>query len=199
MAAKLTGRRNGVVGPAGRRAAANLRRLRDDRKLSTAQLAKILGDVGQPILATGITKTETRTRRMDIDDLLALAVALDVSPNRLLLTGTADNSPIELTPQVNVTSMKAWMWATGREPLRASEDAALSAQREYRRAFTLENQPHEADYLTLDDAEIVRNREVIGKIIKVIGDAFKQGMTPGAVRRLVDIAFIDARATGKGE
>lgn len=198
MAAHRPGDRGDVVGQAGRRLAANLRQLRDDRKLSTVQLSAILGDLGRPIQATGITKTEGGTRRVDVDDLLALAVALDVSPNRLLLTGTADTGQVELTPQVAVASVKAWLWAAGQEPLHPPS-ASLAGRREYRRAFTLENQPHEAEYLTLDDAEIVRNREIIGRIVDVLADAFKRGMTPGAARRLVDIAFTEANQGSKDD
>lgn len=74
-------REPGVVA---RRVAANVRAIRFLGNLSTATLSRRLAEIGHPIHATGITKIEKGTRRVDVDDLAALAQALGVEPEVLL-------------------------------------------------------------------------------------------------------------------
>jgi transcriptional regulator with XRE-family HTH domain len=73
-----------ALGPAGMRAAENLRRMRQHRGFSYAELARRLAGLGHPILDTGLLKIEKGDRRVDVDDLVALAAALEVSPADLL-------------------------------------------------------------------------------------------------------------------
>lgn len=72
------------VGPHGRRLAANLYRIRNARGLTTRKLAQRLSDLGRPIPASGLTRIEKGQRRVDVDDLLALASTLRVEPMQLL-------------------------------------------------------------------------------------------------------------------
>jgi transcriptional regulator with XRE-family HTH domain len=95
------------VGSTGRQVAANLRRLRDERGLSTTQLSRLLAEVGRPIQATGITKIEKGLRKVDVDDLFALAYVLDVAPVHLLVPfgeheaySVAPASPVELAADI---------------------------------------------------------------------------------------------------
>src|SRR5580658_5121566 len=78
-------RRAKEAGPSSQHVAANVRRLRRERKLSTVALSQRLAEIGHPIASTGITKIELGDRRVDVDDLVALATALDTTPSRLLL------------------------------------------------------------------------------------------------------------------
>ncbi|MEU9406193.1 helix-turn-helix transcriptional regulator [Streptomyces sp. NPDC048281] len=98
-----------------RQVAANLARLRQERGLSTTRLAAALEDLGQPIPPTGITRIEKGQRRVDSDDLVALAVALNVSPTALLLPPANDQSPVGLTSAFEVTARTAWKWAEGEQ------------------------------------------------------------------------------------
>ncbi len=107
------------IGPNGRYVAANLRRLRDARGWSTTQLAQRLADLGRPIQATGITKIEQGDRRVDADDLVALALVLGVNPNALLLPDNGGDS-VTLTPDIEVAAFQAWDWADGKAPLLAA-------------------------------------------------------------------------------
>lgn len=68
-------------------------------------------DPGRPIQASGLAKTEAGDRRVDADDLVALALALDATPNRLLLSGVPE--PVPLTPKRSLTFPEAWAWASG--------------------------------------------------------------------------------------
>jgi transcriptional regulator with XRE-family HTH domain len=96
--------------------AENLRRLRSARGLSTSRLSKLLADFGRPIQPTGITKIEKRERKVDVDDLVALAAALRVNPSALLLPPTIAGE-IELTGVGVVPADVAWRWADGEGPI----------------------------------------------------------------------------------
>jgi transcriptional regulator with XRE-family HTH domain len=96
--------------------------IREARKLSVRDLSALLADLGRPILASGISKIEQGQRRVDTDELIALAIALGVTPSSLLLPPVADDSPAELAATVNVPSSKAWRWADGQEPLKDPYD-----------------------------------------------------------------------------
>ena len=114
--------------------AANLRRIRRERDLTTAALSRRLAEIGHPIADTGITKIEKGDRRVDVDDLVALAVALDTTPNRLLLhemDAAHPSAEFDLTPRGTRSRLDdAWAWASGerpfaREPASPPESVAL--------------------------------------------------------------------------
>jgi transcriptional regulator with XRE-family HTH domain len=71
-------------GEIGRNVQAQVHHWREQKRLSIRQLSDRLGQVGRPILPTGISKIESGARRVDVDDLVALAIALEVNPLRLL-------------------------------------------------------------------------------------------------------------------
>lgn len=81
------------VGPVGLRVAENLKRLRG--RVPVRELSARLEALGRPILPSGITKIEQGSRRVDVDDLVALAQALEVSPMRLLLPAAGDLAELE--------------------------------------------------------------------------------------------------------
>jgi 8-oxo-dGTP diphosphatase len=180
------------VGPIGRRVAASLRQIRDDRRLTTAQLSALLSRLGRPILATGITKTEAGDRRIDVDDLVALAVALDTTPNRLLLPSTADDAEsVELTPEVRVSALDAWKWATGEEPLPAGAappERQMLVRNDRERYFTRENQPHNLPepYFRNVGHDLRQHPDVVRMTAAVLMEARKGGMQLGALVRLVE-------------
>jgi transcriptional regulator with XRE-family HTH domain len=103
------------------RVARNITELRKERRMSLAGLAVRLADVGRPILRSGLHKIENGDRRVDVDDLVALALALDTTPNRLLLGAVAQDDKIELAPGVEATGHEAWRWARGDVPFPPSE------------------------------------------------------------------------------
>jgi transcriptional regulator with XRE-family HTH domain len=86
-----------VIGPVGKRVAANLYALRTARGLTRSQLATKLRDIGHPLRADTLRAIENgradvdypkTTRHVDVDDLLALASALAVQPARLWASST---------------------------------------------------------------------------------------------------------------
>jgi transcriptional regulator with XRE-family HTH domain len=114
------------AGATAQRVAGNLRRLREARGFSLRGLSKELMDkFGWDLSADAINKIENgrereagapapkQIRRVDVDDLVALALALNVSPSDLLLPPSADANKIHLTPTYEVSSSTAWQWAAG--------------------------------------------------------------------------------------
>lgn len=125
-------------GPVGRRAAEQLKQLRHAAGMSTYDLAAALADIGWPIHAVSISRTETGQRRLTVDDVAALAVVLDTSPIRLML-GDAEppDGEVDITPTVTRTRARAWAdWAEGL-PMETVggvvQNALLSAQQDLAR------------------------------------------------------------------
>lgn len=123
-------------GPVSRYVADNLVRLRKARGLSTTRLSAELKGIGHSIPATGITRIEKGERRVDVDDLAALAVALKVSPTAFLLPQTLVGD-VQIAPECSVTAVEAWMWATSRQPLGLPRE-----QSEEKRAVLDDHQLH---------------------------------------------------------
>ncbi|MFI6123237.1 helix-turn-helix domain-containing protein [Streptomyces sp. NPDC051064] len=103
-------------GPISENLKVNLPRLRKARGVSTTALSETLKQLGQHIPPTGITRIEKGQRRVDADDLVALALALNVSPLTLLLPEAWDGAPTRLTPNVRLSTRTAWLWAQGHNP-----------------------------------------------------------------------------------
>ncbi|MEV6940750.1 helix-turn-helix transcriptional regulator [Streptomyces sp. NPDC051172] len=72
------------IGPAGIRAARTIEILRTERGLAQRELAVRVTAFGRPMTNTMLSRIERAQRRCDIDDLVALAQALRVSPLALL-------------------------------------------------------------------------------------------------------------------
>jgi transcriptional regulator with XRE-family HTH domain len=80
------------LGPTGHAVRKNISRIRELQKMSLQDLSDRLVRLGRPIARSGLFKTESGDRRVDVDDLVAIAAALGVTPDRLLKT--PDNSPM---------------------------------------------------------------------------------------------------------
>ncbi|WP_192497770.1 helix-turn-helix domain-containing protein [Pseudoclavibacter sp. CFCC 13611] len=107
------------LGPTGQTVAKNVRRLRDGQNLTYAALSKRLTENGHRIPELGLRRIEAEARRVDADDLTALAVALDVSPLTLLLPEQGDPwTTAEITGFANERGANVlWLWGRGDEPL----------------------------------------------------------------------------------
>ena len=126
------------LGPTGEQVRANVVRIREARGMTKKQLADRVQELGRPIPALGISRIEAGTRRVDADDLVALANALRVSPATLLLPWAerADDA-VEVTAAGAVPAAAAWLWADGVRPLILSEaDPVADMQR-----FALDSRP----------------------------------------------------------
>jgi transcriptional regulator with XRE-family HTH domain len=108
------------LGPVGRSVIQNLERLRTERELTYRQLSDRLSAIGRPIPTLGLSRIEKGNRRVDVDDLVALCIALEVSPAALLLPpdpGGEMDDVVELTSKVHVAGSESRRWAGGNTPL----------------------------------------------------------------------------------
>ena len=62
----------------------NIKRIREGQRVTYVELSKRLAVLGRPIPVLGLRRIERGERRVDVDDLLALAAAFGVEPIRLL-------------------------------------------------------------------------------------------------------------------
>jgi transcriptional regulator with XRE-family HTH domain len=102
-------------GPVAERVSANVHRLRKRHNMSLADLSKRLDELGRSININGLHGIERGQRRVDVDDLIALALALRVTPNDLLLPDVRESgdAEISLTSKVVAANARtAWTWAT---------------------------------------------------------------------------------------
>ncbi|MFE2753998.1 TIR domain-containing protein [Actinosynnema sp. NPDC059335] len=102
-----------ALGPTGERVSARIAAIRRSRRLTLGELAAKLDELGRPIQLSALSKIEKGQRRVDADDLVALALALDVSTNALLLPDQSDSTGSALlTSSTTMTTHQAWEWAT---------------------------------------------------------------------------------------
>jgi transcriptional regulator with XRE-family HTH domain/tetratricopeptide (TPR) repeat protein len=95
-----------------------LEELRRDRRLTLKALSGRLSDLGRPMSVSTLSKIANGDRRVDVDDLVALALALDVSPNSILLPAEAGvGTEVHLTPTRVVDAERSWLWATSDNPV----------------------------------------------------------------------------------
>lgn len=100
---------------------ANVRRLREQRNFSLRELATRLGDAGRPLTHTALGDVELGQRRVDVDDLMALAVALDVSPISLLMPpAPRATTKVAATGTGSIRADLLWDWMTASKPLQGN-------------------------------------------------------------------------------
>jgi transcriptional regulator with XRE-family HTH domain len=107
---------SGATEPIGRRIGHTVRRLRHNRGLDLRRLAERLAEEGRPISLAQLSKLELGQRRVDVDDLVALAVVLNVTPSQLLMPEPpreGDEQEVALTPHRGVGWHRAWQWMCG--------------------------------------------------------------------------------------
>ncbi len=107
-AAGLGGQRN-PLDLTGETVRANIRQRREDQNLTYAQLSRKLAEIGRKIPELGLRRIEEGNRRVDVDDLVALAMALKTAPATLLMPVTADQNEM-VSPTEKHTKMTAGEW-----------------------------------------------------------------------------------------
>jgi transcriptional regulator with XRE-family HTH domain len=112
-----------IKGAVAKTVANNVKTVRENRRWSQQQLAAELAAVGRPMQPSAVAKVEKVSRRVDVDDLVAFAIALNVSPARLLFEEDAEmDAEIGLTSEVSAPGWSVWQWLTGYRPLQAETD-----------------------------------------------------------------------------
>jgi hypothetical protein len=134
------------LGPIGVNVTHTVRQFREERRLGYAELSRQLAEIGREIPPLGLRRIESGERRVDVDDLVALAVVFDVSPLALLLPTEAGS----LTSQgVEYSLQQIWNWGEGLHPLpreaAAPTEARIITDRDFRIRnvrFLTESRPH---------------------------------------------------------
>ncbi|WP_200914757.1 helix-turn-helix domain-containing protein [Arthrobacter sp. Leaf234] len=103
-----------ALGATGREVMGNVKRARGE--MTYAELSRRLADVGRPIPPLGLRRIEAGDRRVDVDDLMALALVLNVSPLSLLLPHGRQSEEGDLAGN-RVSNAQLWKWAVGEKPL----------------------------------------------------------------------------------
>ncbi len=182
-----------TAGPSSARVAANVRRLRTEQQISTYELAKLLADAGWPIGAGGITRIEQGERRVDVDDLVALALVFGVSPNVLLMPRSRARlvqlqAEVELAPNSVTNLGNAWGWMTGEKLLpRGRPGVTLHDEAE----FVLDNRPHRfaLGFAGERGASLATwQREMDG----AVGGALAGRFTPWQIRTMFEQSLVTA-------
>ena len=78
----------------------NVKRFREDQKLTYVELSDRLTGLGRPIPVLGLRRIERGERRVDVDDLMALADALQVMPADLLIPASETPEEEELAARL---------------------------------------------------------------------------------------------------
>ncbi|WP_406156949.1 helix-turn-helix domain-containing protein [Streptomyces canus] len=73
------------LGPAGNNLRRNIRRLREQRRWSYRDVEERLAQAGRAIPVLELSAIDTGERRVDVDDLVALAAVFDLGVEELLL------------------------------------------------------------------------------------------------------------------
>ncbi|MFZ2242120.1 MAG: helix-turn-helix transcriptional regulator [Gordonia amarae] len=104
--------------------ALNLKRLRAERGLSVRALSERTREVseGRGMTANAVSEVENGQRRVDVDDLIYLSLALDVAPVALLMPtsrGSGDGGgAVELIIEGDpMYELDVWAWLTAAAPL----------------------------------------------------------------------------------
>lgn len=111
------------LGPTGSRAAENVTRQRKRLNLTYAALEKRLEDAGHRIPALGLRRIEAKARKIDIDDLLALAYALECTP-MFLLAPVAPTESVTAVPDGEFVWEEIRNWIAGAVKLTPADIAA---------------------------------------------------------------------------
>lgn len=104
------------LGPTGDLVRERVAETRRFRGLSYAELSRRLAEAGRPIPPLGLSRIESGERRVDVDDLVALASALHVAPVWLLVPWTfGPSTNVDVTGLGSVPARVALKWLSGYE------------------------------------------------------------------------------------
>jgi transcriptional regulator with XRE-family HTH domain len=113
---------------------ARLREVRRAKGLTQQDLAEALSGAGEDLSASAITRMESGHRDVSLDEAIAIAAVLGVSPLHMVVQ--LDDNSIQLTPRLTVTATDARAWMRGQRPLREADE----------RIFLFQTPPSEADW-----------------------------------------------------
>lgn len=96
--------------------AARVSELRARRGYSLRELSRRLGDLGHPLDPSTLLRLERAERHATLEDVLALALALDVAPVHLFVPFPPE-TPVAVTPTTSASAGHVRAWVRGERPL----------------------------------------------------------------------------------
>ncbi|WP_166387708.1 helix-turn-helix domain-containing protein [Catellatospora methionotrophica] len=152
--------------------ASQVKRLREDRKISAQQLADACAGLGYPLQRSVLANFESgRRQTVTLADVYVLAQALGVPPLALMVpVGVAES--VEILPGSDVPIVEAMKWLAGEEALPGSDwDGAsreLSAISSYKSHATLVENWNKYRHLArhAENAEEVRRNEELAEMMR---------------------------------
>lgn len=90
-----------------------LQKWRNRRGLTTQALADRMGELGEPIHPSAITKIESGARKVSLDEAFAFAAALNVPPPTLLLPLDGQQRRVRITAKSDIHPHLALDWIAG--------------------------------------------------------------------------------------
>jgi hypothetical protein len=154
------------LGPIGENVTHAVRRFREMRRLGYADLGRKLAQYGREIPPLGLRRIESGERRVDVDDLAALAVALNVSPLALLLP-MSDGRVLPADEDAH-PSEEIWRWGRGFSPLGILPGEGLSGSDAPIFAFVEASNPNPSTDLGVDIEELKSLSEAMSKFVKKV-------------------------------
>lgn len=100
--------------------ASRVRQIREGRGWSQGRLADALAGIGDEKDRTTIAKIEAGSRGVTVDDVFAIAAALEVSPLHLCVP-RFDGEPVAVAPSFIADSFGVREWVAGHEPLKGQD------------------------------------------------------------------------------
>jgi len=190
----MTEEKSSALGPVGQTVVENVEELRRARGLSFRDLSDRLAEIGRPILPTVLHRLSRGKRRVDADDLVALAIALDVNPSALLLPRSRLwEEPVELTPRVDRRMYDVWRWADGSVPLPPDpSETPLTKEAEARTYFesaadfAVHARPNSGEFSVHPAAQAIFN---LGGRVSLLLRDFGNPMTHDRRRRAIETAL----------
>ncbi len=177
---------------AGRFGAAVLAR-RKTLKLTAVQLAAKTKELGYPISRVAISKIENNQRagKVDVAEVLVLAVALEIPPALLLFPGYPDDD-VNLTPRITGTGSEAVQWISGESKL-PGIIASVEKSDDGQTWETFQSYPTNPG-VELVSAVAARQRlaEIEENFIQQVAD-IREGLTPEEGKRVVEAHLVNHR------
>lgn len=105
-----------------------LKEVREGKGWTQQRLAQELQELGDALTQGTIARIETKAiRRISLDDALAIAAALGVSPLHLLAP-TDDDSKVAITAKLSVLAPEVRAWVRGQKALRPQDERTYFIQ-----------------------------------------------------------------------
>jgi transcriptional regulator with XRE-family HTH domain len=160
-----------------------LREVRKVKRWTQQDLAEALARIGLNLSAFAITRIETGHRGVSLDQAIAMAAALGVSPLHMIVP--LDDDSVQLAPQLSVTTSDARAWLRGQRPLKETDE----------RIFLFQTPSSEADWFPFtpgpwryEDPEVYQSTRARWE-----RDIFRVGMSSGHGQEETDAMDIPPR------